>query len=460
MRFVKYVRPVAVPAVIISAVAPKELNISDSLSIKGVAKTVAANAMSYYSGTPEKFVDLPQPYYWWQAGALMGSMLDYSHYTGDHSYDKLIARGLLDQVGPDFDYMLPTHFGQEGNDDQAFWGMSVMAAAERNFPQPDPNVPGWLDMGANIFDSLAGRWNTTACQGGLLWQIFASNPNGLDYKNTVSNGGFFQIAARLARATGNKTYSDWAEKVWDWTEGIGMIDKFGNVYDGAHASKDCKDTNPVTFSYSASIYIYGAAVMADVTQDKKWTERTERMVEASRSFFSPFENATNIMYEHACEQVDKCNQDMRSFKAYFSRFVYAAARYVPSIKPAIEELWHTSVEAAAKTCTGGASGTQCSHKWYTGAFDGNPGLGQEMSALETIQGLLALDAEAPLKGGEIKTVRAFADQNAVKGDSETASGPAPTPTSESDSAAGSQTEAGTHTSGGLRRRTVPVKGWW
>ncbi|KAK0704255.1 glycoside hydrolase [Apiosordaria backusii] len=448
MRFVKYIRPAAVPAVIISAVAPKDLNISDPLSIKGVAKTIAGNAMSYYSGTPEKFADLPQPHYWWQAGALMGSMLDYSHYTGDHSYDRLIARGLLDQVGPDFDYMLPSHFGQEGNDDQAFWGFAVMAAAERNFPQPDPNVPGWLDMGANIFNSLASRWNTTACGGGLLWQIFASNPNGLDYKNTVSNGGFFQIAARLAHATGNKTYSEWAEKVWDWTEGIGMIDEFGNVYDGAHASKNCKDTNPVTFSYSASIYIYGAAVMADVTKDKKWTERTERMLEASRSFFSPFDNATNIMYEHACEQVDKCNQDMKSFKAYFSRFVYAAARYVPSIKPTIKELWHTSVKAAASTCTGGENGTQCSHKWYTGAFDGNPGLGQEMCALETIQGLVVLEADAPLKGEEIKTVREFADQKPGQGVPGTGAG------------ANSGAEAGTKSSGGLRRRSVPVKGWW
>lgn len=386
----------------------------ETASIRGVAKTIAAGAMSYYSGTAEKFVDLPKPHYWWQAGALMGSMLDYSHYTGDTSYDKIISTALLGQVGPDFDYMLPTHFGQEGNDDQAFWGFAVMSAAERNFPHPDENIPSWLQLGSNLWNSLASRWNTTACGGGLLWQIFASNPNGLDYKNTVSNGGFFQISARLARATGNNTYLEWAEKVWDWTEGVGMIDADFNVHDGASASHDCKDINPVTFSYSAAIYLYGAAVLADHTGDEKWVQRTERILEAARSFFSPFDNATNIMYEHACEQVNTCNQDMKSFKSYFSRFVYAASLFVPSIQPTIDELWHTTALAAAKSCSGGDAGTSCGHKWYVGGFDGNTGLGQEMCALETVQGLLVGASKKPLKGDEIKTVRTFAASPAAK----------------------------------------------
>lgn len=118
-----------------SAVGP--LLTGSAASIRGVAKTIAAGAMSYYPGDADKFVDLPPPHYWWQAGALMGSMLDYSHYTGDRSYDGVIARALLEQVGPNFDYMRPSHFGQEGNDDQAFWSFSVLAAAERNFSQPD-----------------------------------------------------------------------------------------------------------------------------------------------------------------------------------------------------------------------------------------------------------------------------------------------------------------------------------
>lgn len=273
-------------------------------------------------------------------------------------------------------------------------------------------------MGVNIFDLLVGRWNIIVCQGGFLWQIFVLNLNGFDYKNIVSNGGFFQIVVRLVCVIGNKMYSDWVEKVWDWMEVIGMIDKFGNVYDGVYVSKDCKDINLVMFFYFVSIYIYGVVVMVDVIQDKKWIERMERMVEVSRSFFSLFENVINIMYEYVCEQVDKCNQDMRSFKVYFLRFVYVVVRYVLSIKLVIEELWYILVEVVVKICIGGVSGIQCSYKWYIGVFDGNLGLGQEMFVLEMIQGLLVLDVEVLLKGGEIKIVRVFVDQNVVKGDFE------------------------------------------
>ncbi|KAL2257380.1 hypothetical protein VTK26DRAFT_250 [Humicola hyalothermophila] len=422
MQFFKSVRPATAVGAVLAAIAPKDLDTNDPNSIKGVAKTIAANAMSYYSGDADKFVDLPQPHYWWQAGAFMGSMLDYSHYTGDKSYDRIIARALLDQVGPNFDFMLPSHFGQEGNDDQAFWGFSVMTAAERNFPHPDEKVPSWLQLVENIFNSQVPRWDTAACNGGLRWQIFESNPNGLDYKNTVSNGGLFQLSARLARATGNTTYLDWANKVWDWTEAVGLIDGDGNVYDGASSSQNCTDTNPLTFSYTAAIYLYGAAVMADHTGDRVWTERAQRILHAARSFFSPFDNATNIMYEHACEQVNTCNADMRSFKAYFSRFAYASALFVPELKPVVEELWPVNAQAAAQTCTGGENGTRCGQKWYVGGFDGTTGLGEEMCALETVQGLLAGEAPLPLKGDEIKTVRTFAAASPATGEEEGSSG--------------------------------------
>ncbi|KAM7187028.1 glycoside hydrolase [Rhypophila sp. PSN 637] len=407
MVFLKSVRPAAAAIALITAGLPKDLDIKNSTSIQSVAKTLAAGTMAYYPGDKDKFVDLAPPYYWWECGAMFGAMLDYSHYVGDHSYDQVISTALSAQTGPDFDYMLPTHFGQEGNDDQAFWGFAVLTAAERNFPQPNPAIPSWLQMSENIFNSLAGRWNDTACGGGLLWQIFASNPNGLDYKNSVSNGGLFQIAARLARATGNQTYAAWANKVWDWTTGVGMMDAKYNVLDGASSRENCSKINPVSFSYSQGIYLYGAAVMANVTGDKIWVERTEGLVEAAKSFFSPFSNATNIMYEHACEQVYKCNTDMRSFKGYLSRFMFASTLYVPSIIPTVFGLLGASAQGAAKACTGGSDGTTCGQRWYYGGFDGMVGLGEEMCALETIQGLLVADAAPPFKGDEIKTVRTF-----------------------------------------------------
>jgi mannan endo-1,6-alpha-mannosidase len=334
-------------------------------------------------------------------------MLDYSHYTSDTSYDAVITQALLSQVGPYFDFVDPLYAGSEGNDDQAFWAFSILDAAERNWPQPDDSIPPWLTIAENIWNTMVLRWDTTTCGGGLHWQIYADNPNGLDYKNSVSNGGFFQISARLARATGNQTYFRWAEKVWDWSQRIGFIDKDFNVPDGASSSKDCKEINPVSFSYSQGIYMYGAAILFNYTNgDKSWENRTNGLLQASRSYFSPFPNATNIMYEHACEQVDSCNTDMKSFKGYLSRFMAAATLVMPSTLHDVQELLNDSAVAAAKACSGGDNGTVCGEKWYVGGYDGNTGLGQQMTALETVQALLAFNAQPPLKAGEIRHVTA------------------------------------------------------
>ncbi len=377
---------------------------SSPASIQGVAKTIAAGTMSYYSGSDTTAVDLPAPYYWWEFGALVGSMLDYSHYTGDTSYDARVTTALLAQVGPNYDFMLPKHYGDEGNDDQVFWGFAVMAAAESNVPQPPSSVPSWLDLGVNIWNSVSARWNTTSCGGGVFWQIFPTNFNGMHYKNSVSNGGLFQLSARLARATGDAKYVHMAAQVWDWSTGTGLVDPGFNVYDGADISDNCTDINKLSFTYSTGIYLYGAAVLANYTGDQAWADRAAGLLDAAKAFFvHPQGNATNILWEPACEGVGTCDTDMKSFKAYLSRFMYASTLMLPSLAPTVHTLLTASASAAADACSG--TSNQCGQKWYVGGFDSNVGLGQQMSALETVHGLLIGQAAPPLKAGEIKDVR-------------------------------------------------------
>ncbi|UPK97622.1 hypothetical protein LCI18_008557 [Fusarium solani-melongenae] len=392
--------------------APNSLDINDPDSIKDVAASIAYDAMTYYSGNtstvPKDLGDLQDPYYWWVAGALWGVMLDYYHFTGDPSYNDVIIQALLapTNLGPDHDYMPPEHADEEGNDDLFFWGSAVLSAAERNFPQPNTTLPSWLDISANVFNELVGRWNMSACNGGLLWQIFPENPNGLTYKNSVSNGGFFQLAARLARATGNSTYLDWANKVWDWSWEVGFIDKRNyHVYDGASVLDNCEKTTYHSFTYTSGIYLYGAAVLANYTGKPEWEERSKRLLNGTDWFFSPFDNSTDIMYEAACETVNTCNWDMSTFKGYLSRFMYQSIQMQPSLKDHVERFLVPSAQAAAKTCTGGKSGRECGMRWWVGGFDGNPGLGQQMCALEIVQGLLLDDLPVPLQGDQIKVVR-------------------------------------------------------
>jgi len=393
-------------------IAPKDLDLESAYSIRNVAATLAHDAMTYYKGNtssnPVHVGDLQDPYYWWVAGALWGSMLDYYHVTKDPSYNDVVIEALLNppNIGSKFDFVPPEHAGEEGNDDLYFWGSAALSAAERNFPQPEESKPSWLEISANVFDSLHSRWNTTNCGGGLTWQIYPSNPNGMNYRNSISNGGFFQIASRLARATGESKYLGWAEKIWDWSWEMGLIDhETYHVWDGTDSANNCSDVNKVSYTYTSGVYLYGAAVLADHTGEKRWIDRATRLLDGAEWFFGPYANSTDIMYEGACEPNNRCNADMETHKAYLARNMWHSTVMVPSLRPKVERLLGASAKAAAETCTGGESGRACGMKWYVGGFDGKAGLGPQMTALETIQGFLLHEAEPPFKGDEIKVVR-------------------------------------------------------
>jgi len=95
-----------------------------------------------------------------------------------------------------------------------------------------------------------------------------------------------------------------------------------------------------------------------------------------------------VLVEQACEPSNKCNNDQYSFKAYASRYLGKTAVLAPYALPAIRTLLTTSAQAVAQACSSGPDNATCGQKWYVGGFDGNPGIGQQMSALEAVQALL------------------------------------------------------------------------
>ena len=191
---------------------------------------------------------------------MFGALIDYYYYTNDSTYNDVVTQGMLFQVGPNNDYMTPNQTKTTGNDDQGFWGMAAMAAAEQKFPDPPADKPQWLALAQAVFNTQAARWDTQNCGGGLRWQVFTFN-TGYDYKNTISNGCFFNIAARLALYTGNNSYSQWADKTFNWTQQVGMLDEQWMFWDGAHTTLNCSDINKLQWTYNPGVYLLGAATM-------------------------------------------------------------------------------------------------------------------------------------------------------------------------------------------------------
>lgn len=324
---------------------------------------------------------------------MWGGLIDYWNYIGDTSFVETTQQGLLAQIGPAQNFIMPQQTFDEGNDDQVFWCLASMTAAETNFP--NPSGPSWLQLSENCFNNQISRWDANTCGGGLTWQIYPSNVNGLNYKNSISNGGLFQLAARLARFTGNSTYTQWANTVWDWMNTVGLMDSDYNVYDGANDQTNCSPVTRIQWSYNVAIFMYGAANMYNMTTQQQWLDRTNGLVQASSVFFWPNGNASDAMYEPACEPYNTCDNDQFSFKAYLGRWLGKTTILAASTADTIYPLLQTSAIAAAQSCSGESDGVTCGTKWYTGGWDGTWGAGQQLSALEVVQALLVASGSAP-----------------------------------------------------------------
>ncbi|KAJ5259585.1 Mannan endo-1-6-alpha-mannosidase DCW1 [Penicillium angulare] len=374
-------------------------------SIKSAASTIAYDLVTFYTGnnTGDTPGNLPDPYYWWEAGAFFGALVNYWSLTGDTTYNEITVQAMTHQAGTKGDFMPSNQTYTEGNDDQCFWALSAMIAAERNFTNPSSSSPGWLSMVQAVFNKQANRWDKASCAGGLRWQIYTWNA-GYDYKNTIANGCFFDIAARLARYTGNETYAEWANKAWDWSSGVGLITSDYQVFDGTTEGSNCTSYDRTRWSYTAGIYLHGAAVMYNYTSSKSansssastWKTRVDALLSKTTHFFSTNESSKNVMYEPPCELVGGCNTDQLSFKAYLSRFLADVTQFAPYTYDTIMTKLRVTATAAVNQCQGGDSGTYCGFRWSSGSYDGTTGVGQQMGVLEVLQGLLVDKISGPV----------------------------------------------------------------
>jgi mannan endo-1,6-alpha-mannosidase len=249
--------------------------------------------------------------------------------------------------------------------------------------------PAWIDLAKAVLDDQISRWDAATCGGGLRWQIFTYN-SGYNYKNSASNGGFFQLAARYARYTNNQTYAAWAEEVYDWTTNISFIDGQWNVYDGAEVTTNCTSVDKVQFSYLAATYITGAAHMYNMTNGaSKWKTALDGLLNSTLSTF--FTN--DIMIEVTCEPAQSCDTDMKAYKGITARWLAATVQMAPYTSSLILPKLSASAQAAAKQCD---ENDQCGFKWTTATSDGDTGLGQQMNALAVVQALLVGDAALPV----------------------------------------------------------------
>ncbi|USP76311.1 glycoside hydrolase family 76 protein [Curvularia clavata] len=283
---------------------------------------------------------LPQPFWWWQSGTVVDAILTYTTVTGDNQYEPLLQNTILSQATAGNDFLT---VDATGNDDQTWWALAAATAAEVKFPESQGSVP-WIDLARNVFNQQTERWGNekkgaAGCKGGLGWKIAKGDGNdGFFYKNSISNGLMFQLAARLAKlstttnATAAEEAREWAEKVYDWSLHVGLVNDQYDVFDGTDEKNGCADLNHNQWSYNVGVYMYGSAVMAAQTGDAKWVQRTRGFIEsANRTFVN---SETGALWEAKCEGKEgdeACNSDQVSFKGLLARWLGATAEVLPEV---------------------------------------------------------------------------------------------------------------------------------
>ncbi|RMJ21784.1 hydrolase family 76 protein [Aspergillus sp. HF37] len=193
-----------------------------------------------------------------------------------------------------------------------------MTAAELEFSQAS-SMPSWLTLADNVFNEQAKRWDTSSCDGGLRWQI---RPRNSGLKMPLPIGELFQSSARLARYTGNQTYADLADKIWDWNADTLLDIKDWILADAAKVHSDCEDRSMLSWPHNYSVYFSGAAYIykrmintstrkknndADKCQETKWESGLDGL--RNRTFHMLFpEKYGGMIMSEACEHGTLCPQ--------------------------------------------------------------------------------------------------------------------------------------------------------
>ena len=320
---------------------------------------------------------------------MFDSLVTYYDLTRDDQYNGILTQALKFQLGNNNNFMPVNQSRSEGNDDQATWALAGLSAEEVQIATGNIS---YTTVAETVFEDFARRWDNKTCGGGLRWQIFPFN-NGYDFKNTASNGNFFQLAARLAQNSRNATYKEWATKTFEWTQTVGLMDDDWNVFEGTMTTDNCEQLNKIQWSPTAGTYIAGAASMYNATGgDQVWKARLDGLLNRTLENFFP----DGIATETACEPQNRCNSDQTAYKGLLARQLVDTIQAAPYTADRLRPVLIKSAKGAAAACD--ASGLECGLKWSETSSDPS-GLGQSLGALGFVQALLLWDDSRNATGG-------------------------------------------------------------
>ncbi|KAM7208315.1 Glycosyl hydrolase family 76 domain containing protein [Naviculisporaceae sp. PSN 640] len=366
------------------------------------AETVAKDLVDLYD--VDKKPEAPgrlENYNYWQGGALMSTLIDYWHKTNDSAHNKIVTESIGFQFSEDT--FMPANLRPSylGNSDQCFWGLAAITAAEDELPGPQGVETKWVEMAQAVYDMQKARLDeeTKWCNGGLRWGIDASH-HGWGSKDASGNGCLFNLAARLARYTGDKKYAQTATTLYDWMAAHLIKEDF-RVLQGSLTKDDCKTgLNKLYHSIDGTIVTQGAAFMYNYTSgSSEWRTRVEKHTASVLKDFFP----SNYAFEPGCEVQQLCNSDELAFKGVNFRSLAVVTQLAPFTAEKILPALETSAKAIALGCKNPPTSRRCQFYWLELDPDliipdedpATSGVGEAMNALSAFSSLFIETAAPP-----------------------------------------------------------------
>ena len=149
---------------------------------------------------------------WWNTAAILASL----------SGLQTLQAGA---TNPDVPTLLSTVFGldrpdftemYEFYDDEGWWAINWIAGYDLT------GNADYLSEAQTIFSDMTGGWEQNC--GGIWWNKAHAQ------ENAITNVLFLDMCAQLAiRDPNNATYSQWAQKQWDWFSNSGLLNASANA---------------------------------------------------------------------------------------------------------------------------------------------------------------------------------------------------------------------------------------
>ncbi|HEY2174803.1 MAG TPA: glycoside hydrolase family 76 protein [Mycobacteriales bacterium] len=184
---------------------------------------------------------------------------------------------------PGYDSYAPAPYGGGGDmfyDDNEWVGLEK---AQQFLMTGDRTA---LARAKQVFALVVSGWDTDATHadpGGVFWTQASWSQD----RNTVSNMPGAELGLRLYQATHDRTYLDWAKRMYDWTNRY-LLAPNGMYWD--HVSLVAGPPVTVTvektqWSYNQGVPIGVDVLFYEVTHDPTYLQRAESVAQASYQYF-------------------------------------------------------------------------------------------------------------------------------------------------------------------------------